>query len=109
MKLTKLALAVMIAVMASLQMVQAQEYEYVPLVREGVEWYYAHSVTCSEQVFQRVGRKVWFEGDTAINGVNYLERSSTSWSSERNKPHADFADYCSRMQNTLSMQIFLSR
>ena len=55
--------------------VQAQEYEYVPLVREGVQWVFAfltHS-TPSENcgAWVETFYTLEFKGDTTINGMEY--------------------------------------
>ena len=55
--------------------VQAQEYEYVPLVREGVKWTYAFlthqtpSDNCGAWV--ETFYTLEFKGDTTINGMEY--------------------------------------
>ena len=55
--------------------VQAQEYEYVPLVREGVQWVYAFlthqkpSSNCGAWV--QTFYTLEFKGDTTINGLEY--------------------------------------
>ena len=54
---------------------QAQEYEYVPLVREGVQWVFAFlthttpSANCGAWV--ETFYTLEFKGDTTINGIEY--------------------------------------
>ena len=48
---------------------QAQEYEYVPLVREGVEWgYFQYNPVHPEN---NGIIRLQFEGDTLLNGKTY--------------------------------------
>ena len=52
---------------------QPAEYEYVPMVREGVEWeYYAWDMSYSEII------KFHFDGEKTINGKTYKRCYRTS-------------------------------
>lgn len=55
--------------------VQAQEYEYVPLVREGVQWVFAfltHSTPSDKcGAWVETFYTLEFKGDTTINGMKY--------------------------------------
>ena len=50
--------------------VLAQEYEYVPLVREGVTWVFRYNVAWPHWKCTRVTNE--FKGDVTINGIQYL-------------------------------------
>ncbi|MBO5628827.1 MAG: hypothetical protein J5965_07085 [Aeriscardovia sp.] len=55
-------------------MAQAVDDEYVPMAREGMEWYYCTIVQVYSENFdgaRAVVRKVWFEGDTTISDKVY--------------------------------------
>ena len=68
-----------LSVLALLGMTQAvaQEYEYVPFVREGVKWvYYITHYYCEDDANPAQGNghkymKLEFKGDTVINGKTY--------------------------------------
>ena len=63
--------------------VLAQEYEYVPLVREGVTWVFRYNVAWPHWKCTRVTNE--FKGDVTINGIQYKECIQTIDMSNRDE------------------------
>ena len=78
MNTTKKLMTLLLALFSSLSAV-AQEYEYVPFVREGVKWVYSIQDYHYEKDYQtnpargdnKAYRTLEFRGDTVINGKTY--------------------------------------
>ncbi|MBO4814033.1 MAG: hypothetical protein J5523_03655 [Muribaculaceae bacterium] len=71
--------------------VQAQEYEYVPLVREGVKWVFRYTVGRSPLwVFTSVTNE--FKGDVTINGIQYKKCIQTIDMTDKDKWEYDLGD-----------------
>ena len=65
----RLLLLIAVSIVWSGSVLQAQEYEYVPLVREGVEWgYYQYNPVHPEN---NGFIRLQFEGDTLLDGKTY--------------------------------------
>lgn len=83
----KIFFIALVALAAQFAVAQEAEYEYVPMVREGVQWYYSHILADAEQPMQRVGRIVELKGDTVINGVTYKKCYQRFLKKIRHKDH----------------------
>ena len=73
MNMTKKLMTLLLALLALAQ-AAAQEYEYVPFVREGVKWVYFYYNSLDEDGFIPHGRHNYtfeMKGDTAINEKSY--------------------------------------
>ena len=65
----RLLLLIAVSIVWSGSVLQAQEYEYVPLVQEGVEWgYYQYNPVHPEN---NGFIRLQFEGDTLLDGKTY--------------------------------------
>ena len=95
----KTILITLLALLGMIQMV-AQEYEYVPFVREGVKWVYAFcgdyqpmSDTPSEVSYLNLE----FKGDTVINGKTY--KLMHKYHGESINSESDTVPVCMREEN----------
>ncbi len=100
-----------ISILAILGMTQlaAQEYEYVPFVREGVKWVYYYDNPFSREVLDMAEGIQYYsfemKGDYQIGDKTYKQVCLTHYLDENNKEVEDFIPVYLREENKVSYAI----
>ena len=101
----KKTLLISILILLGMSQAAAQEYEYVPFVREGVKWVYYYFNPFWEDVFHMDEGLQYYsfemKGDVEIDGKHYKPVELTHYLNDGTKEVVDYTPICLREENKI--------